>query len=285
MNNIDEAFEEFKNFADDYEALKAAHLSESDTRSKLLDRILIKVLGWSESDIVREGYVEPGYFDYEISTSIFAFVVEAKKNLSELLLPSVGNRVTLNTLMKGNAEIIEQIRDYIYKRNLSYGVISNGHQFVIGKFVNTDGSDWSNNMCIFFNGIEKIGNDFIEFHNLLSKASILKNNRIKIAGPDYVGKKITESFTLHNRTAELVRNDLSSQLIPIISNIFSEISNTDDLENREMLEKCYVTNNHDKKTIELLHYSMIILQHLTKEFQGSEIQRTRRIKSRVKFWK
>src|SRR5688572_5267228 len=135
MNNIDEALEEFRKFAADYETLKAADLSESDSRSKLLDRILIKVLGWSEADIVREGYVQPGYFDYELSTSIFSFVVEAKRNLVELKLPSVGNRVSLKTLRKGNAEIVDQIREYIYKRNLSYGIISNGHQFVIAKFV------------------------------------------------------------------------------------------------------------------------------------------------------
>lgn len=217
MKNVDESYEVFKKFKVDYESYKDMDLSESDTRSKLLDTVLIDILGWKEPDIEREGYVKPGYFDYELKTSIFRFVVEAKKKSIDFKLPVTGNRVKIKTLRKGNEEVVDQIREYVVKRNLLYGVISNGHQFIIGKFLNTDGTDWESNDCIFYDGLEKIDTNFIEFYNLLSKASILNNNRIKIGGPDYVGKRISESFKLRNRGEELVRNDLSDQLIPIIS--------------------------------------------------------------------
>jgi len=247
MKNVDESYEVFKKFKADYESYKDKDLSESDTRSKLLDFILIDILGWKEPDIEREGYVKPGYFDYELKTSIFRFVVEAKKKSIEFKLPATGNRVKIKTLKKGNEEVIDQVREYVVKRNLLYGVISNGHQFIIGKFLNTDGTDWESNDCIFYDGLEKIDSNFIEFYNLLSKTAILNNNRIKIVGPDYVGKRISESFKLRNRGEELVRNDLSDQLIPIISDIFSEIYNTENLTDFEKLKKCYVTNEDVQK--------------------------------------
>lgn len=247
MKSVDESYEVFKKFKNDYESYKDIDLSESDTRSKLLDFILIDILGWEEADIEREGYVKPGYFDYELKTSIFRFVVEAKKKSIEFKLPATGNRVKTKTLKKGNEEVIDQVREYVVKRNLLYGVISNGHQFIIGKFLNTDGTDWESNDCIFYDGLEKIDTNFIEFYNLLSKTAILNNNRIKIVGPEYVGKKISESFKLRNRGEELVRNDLSDQLIPIISDIFSEIYNTENLADFEKLKKCYVMNEDVQK--------------------------------------
>ena len=118
MKNIDESYVAFKKFRGDYESYKDVDLSESDTRSKLLDTILIDILGWEEVDIEREGYLKPRYFDYELKTSIFRFVVEAKKNFIEFKLPATGNRVKIKTLRKGNEEVVDQIREYVVKRNL-----------------------------------------------------------------------------------------------------------------------------------------------------------------------
>lgn len=63
-------------------------ISESDTRSKLIDNLFINVLGWTENDIMREGHVDSGYYDYKISIAGMTFIVEAKKQFVEFLLPS-----------------------------------------------------------------------------------------------------------------------------------------------------------------------------------------------------
>ncbi|MEY8759913.1 hypothetical protein [Chryseobacterium tongliaoense] len=87
MTEYDKAYSELLDFEDNYAAFKKLDLSESDTRSKILDKILISILGWSEFDIEREGWVRIGFFDYELKTSSFQFVIEAKKNFVEFKLP------------------------------------------------------------------------------------------------------------------------------------------------------------------------------------------------------
>src|SRR5690606_152628 len=63
--------------------------TEADTRSKLIDAILREVLGWPETLIEREPYVDEsgGYVDYVLSTSHPYFVVEAKKHSRRYRLP------------------------------------------------------------------------------------------------------------------------------------------------------------------------------------------------------
>jgi hypothetical protein len=38
--------------------------SQTDTRVKMIDRILTEVLGWPEGDLSREDHVESGFIDY-----------------------------------------------------------------------------------------------------------------------------------------------------------------------------------------------------------------------------
>ncbi|NVK52510.1 MAG: hypothetical protein HWD85_06210 [Flavobacteriaceae bacterium] len=80
--NIDASLDEFKRFKKKFEELSKQPISESDTRCKILDKLFIDILGWEESNITREGHLEQvGFYDYVISSGIFAFVVEAKKLL------------------------------------------------------------------------------------------------------------------------------------------------------------------------------------------------------------
>lgn len=243
--NIDKALSNFKKLIKDSE-LYNEKLSETDTRCKYLDRIFKDVLGWREEQIEREGYVKPGYFDYEFSTSQYRFVVEAKKISKTFSLPNKGNSVKLKTLYKGNAEIIDQIRDYISKRNLAYGILSNGKQFVVARFVNTDGSDWQENNAFFFDGLDYIESNFIEFYNLFSHESVQKNGRIKLSKEEIIGKNIVEHKLLKKRTDEVLRNDFSDILVSIIGQIFSEIYETNDLDNYTKLKECYVKNEDVK---------------------------------------
>lgn len=61
MNPIDKSHKAFEEYLQNLDVYKSKDLSESDTRSKLLDKLLIDVLGWSEQLIEREGYVRTGF--------------------------------------------------------------------------------------------------------------------------------------------------------------------------------------------------------------------------------
>ncbi|MEP2688700.1 hypothetical protein [Maribacter dokdonensis] len=247
MTEYDIAFKNLTEFEKDYSGYKVLDLSESDTRSKILDKLLIEVLGWSEFDIEREGWVRVGFFDYEIKTAAFQFVIEAKKNFNLFKLPAKGNEVKLRSIYNGNKDVIDQIRQYIFERGLSYGVITNGTQFIIGQFSNNQGKDWKEQKCIFFKDIADIKTNFDKFFDLLSREAVSKYGRIKIAKTSNIAKTIVKDHSLKRKTFELVRNQISQQLIPIINKVFEEIYNTETLEGKKILEDCYVENKDVKK--------------------------------------
>jgi len=246
--NIDKAFESLESLEKDYfNDLRNKDLTEADTRSKLLDYILINILGWSEQDIEREGYVKPGFFDYEIRTSTFKFLIEAKKNLVDFDMPSKGTNVKIKTIYKSNKEVIDQIRTYLFERGLQYGIISNGHQFIVAKFLNHDGTPWGDNIAYYFNGFEDIRKRFTKFYELFSKEYITFFGRIKIDRIESKSKRIINDVKLPHLHDELNRNKLSSELIPVLTRVFEEIYKTSILSDKEIMKKCYVGNEDVQK--------------------------------------
>lgn len=244
-----ESYDNFQFFLKEFNIYEEVNISESDTRSKIIDNLFINVLGWNESDIEREGHIPSGYFDYIFKTANFQFVLEAKKNLVEINLPKNSKNIKIKTIYSANKELFDQIRKYVIDKSLLIGVITNGHHFVISKFNNNDGIDWKENDCILFHSLEDIKLKYIEFYNLLSKESILKNQRIIITKNSNlkVGKTISNVLNLDK--TYLTRNELSANLIPILNLFFSEIYSTLELDKSELLRACYVDNENIKKQI------------------------------------
>lgn len=247
MTDYDKSFEALLEFEKNSTEFLSSDLSEADTRSKILDKVLIDILGWTEFDIEREGWVRVGFFDYEIRTSTFQFVVEAKKNFQEFKLPPKGNEVKAKTIYDGNKEVIDQIRHYLFERGLAFGVITNGKQFIIGQFSNIQGIDWKEQKCIFFKNLDDIKKNFDKFYDLLSREYVGKYGKIKINKTSNIGKTIVKDFGLKRKNFELVRNQISQHLIPVINKVFEEIYNTESLEAKKILEECYVRNKDVKK--------------------------------------
>ena len=133
MKKIHEALIEFENAIEEINNFIEEKHNESDTRSKIIDCYLVKILGWSEKDIKREGHLDSGYFDYKISCPAISFVIEAKKVFKEFVLPSGHNKTKFKTIYKENIDVISQIRSYCGDIGLQYGIITNGKQFIIGK--------------------------------------------------------------------------------------------------------------------------------------------------------
>lgn len=243
---IDQSRKAFDEFKIEWEKFKEKDLTEADTRSKVLDYLILKVLGWNEEEIDREKYVQVGYYDYLISIPGFQFVIEAKKNFVEFKLPNNNKSATVNSLIKGNKDVIDQIRSYMFEVGVQFGIISNGRQYIFGKFVNTDGTDWKKNKCVIFNNIEDLENRFIEFYNLLSRDSVIENGTILIEEEEQeFGRNIYS--TLAEKNGEIVRNSLSSELTPVLDKVFGEIYKYEVLDNEELIKECFIENKEIKK--------------------------------------
>jgi len=250
--NIDIASSEFQKFLIDYESYKSDDISESDTRSKVIDYVLINILGWNESDIQREGYIGNGFYDYKISIPGFYIVVEAKKQFIHFTLPNNNKIVTINTIYKENKEIIDQIRNYTSEASIDYGIATNGHQFIAGRFVNHDGKPWKNNQVLIFDGFDEIKNRFVDFYNNLAKSSIILHGGFKFLISGTTEKQYKILNNLIDRDKEIVRNTISSELAPIIEEIFGEIFSDDDEDNQEFIRECFVENKETiKNKVEL----------------------------------
>ena len=77
--NINKMLESFSELRKREYTIESEDWSESDTRSKFIDTVLINCLGWSESDIRRELSSDRQRLDYLLSTTRPTLVVEAKK--------------------------------------------------------------------------------------------------------------------------------------------------------------------------------------------------------------
>jgi len=246
MKTLDQAIESFEKLKNELSNYLAEDLSESDTRSKVLDVILKDVLGWSESEIKREGSTETGYYDYRITTPSFQFVVEAKKTFAQFKLPKNHTKATIKSIEKHNIDIVSQVRGYLFGEGLVVAVLSNGSQFIIGQFVQFDGSDWREHQCLIFNGLDDIEKRFIDFYNLLSRDIIVEQGGIKFTQNNYEFSK-TLASSLSDKNRELIRNNLSASLRLVIDEVFGEIYKYEELDNKELMEYCFVKNQETKK--------------------------------------
>lgn len=255
MITCDESKSKFEEFKNDYESLKSMDISESDTRSKLIDRMLISVLGWDEKDIIREGHVDKGYFDYKVSIAGLTFIIEAKRQFSEFTLPNDTRRkCKLDTVYQENREVFNQIRDYLSDCGCDVGIITNGKQYIIAKFINTNGISWKKNKCIVYRSLQEIEENFVEFWNTLSKESIIHNKGIKQL------YDVEESFyktilsSISEKDNEIVRNDLSAKIAPLIDKALGDIySANEDEDDLEFIKECYVENKEVIKNKRELH--------------------------------
>jgi GTPase SAR1 family protein len=247
MSTIEHAIRNFDLLVAEFEALKQMDISESDTRSKVIDKILKDVLNWNEQDISREGHVDHGYYDYKITLPGIHIIVEAKKQFAEFKLPLYHKTATLNSLLLGNKDVITQIREYASDSGVPNGIVTNGKQFIIGKFLNIDGSNWKTNKCLIYNGFEDIRERFIEFYNNLERNTIIQNGGFlfSISPLTHDFNKVISSLT--ERDDELIRNKLSTRLTPIIDKIFGEIFLEEVEDDDEFIKECFVETLETKK--------------------------------------
>lgn len=244
--NFEESLSKFEFFCDEFHSLRELNYTESDTRSKIIDKIFIDVLGWEELNIEREGHTSAGYFDYIIKLlgRQFMFVVEAKKISVNFQLPINSKQTTINALMKSpqNEEVVTQIRGYIKEKELEYGVITNGHQFIIGRFY---GANFRTNKCLIFNGLNDIKIRFVEFYNALSRNAVMSYNGFLIREEKEEPKTIFSTLT-DKHYEVIIRNTLRPELQRIVDYVFDEIHKYEELKDKDIINECFVKNAETK---------------------------------------
>jgi hypothetical protein len=198
-------------------------VSESDTRAKLVDRILVQVCGWPEDAMAREEHVDSGFI------AAFTFPETTAKTLK------IGGSLITNKPIK---EALEQVRQYCDDAAIRYAVATNGYAWIIFRAIRED-IPWRDGSARIFPSPEYIENNFTEFWNLLSFESIERGLLDDEFGPSTrIPRKLHRVVDrLFNADLPLERNRLHAQLHPLIQTIFQDIADQDPV---EILQSCYV---------------------------------------------
>jgi len=233
-------------------------LSESDTRSKLIDYILIECMGWAESDITREERcIESGTFlDYKISTNMPIIIVEAKTSSEPLELPvaSQQREYKIGGVLKKCKNTIAamvQARDYAISKGVTFCCVTNGLQFIFFRSQNQQGVEWVEHKAIVFRDLQDVEQDFDLFCLHLSKSAAEKGKlqqSLKLSVEKDGGQKFKTLDTSHlNKPRKVDRNPLFPIIGEVVRRVFQDLASED--AESEVLEHCYVESpkKSDKK--------------------------------------
>jgi hypothetical protein len=228
--------------------------SETDTRVKMIDRVLTEILGWPEADISREDHVtlpqeeedKSGYIDYTLALHGHPYVaVEAKKEGVTFTLPHrlQDRRYTLDGALvtdPGVRKAVLQVRRYCDEAPvpIKYAIATNGYTWIVFRAVRDD-IGWRKGRARVFPSIEYIRDNFTEFWNLLSYARIesgsLQEEFSQVASEPRQMLRVLDR--LFNSELPLRRNRLNTAIQPFIGLIFEDIADQDQI---EVLQSCYV---------------------------------------------
>ncbi len=255
LSQTDEAFRVFRDSAQsELKRFLDADLSESDTRSKLIDPLLKDVLGWHEADITREEPADEGFADYLIGADFPYFHIEAKRIRPRLRIaaPSRNRVLKLSGAhLLGQKEVrsfIEQAARYAADLGTDFALLTNGEQFVVFK-THLHGRSWRDGIALVWHDLRDIEEHFAEFFNLLSRERVRAGSLIEAF--ENAESITTTLYTplqfVFNADAELVRNrfwnEISRWLGPLL---------VDQPENvpvqEEIIRHCYVRTRLSDQT-------------------------------------
>jgi hypothetical protein len=240
--------EEFGRMVDRFQ-FNSQDMSESDTRAKLIDPLIKDVLGWAETEIIREKPVKDGYVDYTLATDIKHIHVEAKrvKPRFKLSAKRATRRLKLNrTHLLKNKDVageIEQAQGYFADLGTEYAILTNGSQYIL---FNTyvKGRSWRDGHALVWHDIDDVLSDFARFYLLLARDNVVSgtlyehfSNEVSIARTLY-----TPLQFIHNPDAELVRNPFWDHISRAFTPILTDQPENGELQ-EEIIRECYVDSS------------------------------------------
>ncbi|MEA9656889.1 hypothetical protein [Xanthomonas campestris] len=222
-------------------------LSESDTRSKLVDALLIRALGWQEKAIQREPSTDGGgYVDYLLYTSRLVFVVEAKKVSVKFNLPStsrlrkykIGGVLSEDKVLRS---AIDQCRAYGIAKGCSFCCVTNGVQYVFFRSHSDLGIEFDRHQALIFTSPEDLLANFSLFFQLLSFHSVSEGRHVSVV-PVIEADEGQSGLKVLSRDPHKARYKNRNRLFPfvrdVVREVFQDLAGQD--ADPDLLEQCYV---------------------------------------------
>lgn len=247
---VDDGHKVLNDLVQVYRGLELADASEAETRFKVIDAILKKVLGWLDDDIVPEDRVandgKTAYLDYYIKTTAESLVVEAKKARSFVLPSNKKAGLLRGFLSEGDVgDAIQQARDYCIARSAQFAVVTNGSAWVVFPAFRADGVPIGETQAVIFRSLEDIQTRFVEFWELLSRQRVVEGSLFAHFFSTPSVEQSRRPLTLLSDSAfKISRNNLYPYLEKAIVLAFTDDGLQSD---PNALEFCYVMNSERTK--------------------------------------
>lgn len=227
-------------------------LNEAETRFKIIDEILEKVLKWPKDNNSVEFFINGNRADYILFSHAKkpALVIESKKVGVYFDLPTNANsagstfqKIQLEKLLTDEniREAVFQVKEYCEDLLCNYAAICNGHVWIIFKVNSTNQKPWKKLPAYIIRGLDFFEQNLTEALNLLGFTSVTQNQSLqnKIG----VAKKVYPEifFPKRNITAydtPVNSNRYAGPLNTLARKFLGPIPASDS----EFMERCYVSN-------------------------------------------
>lgn len=251
MHDADLAWKRFKEKESELVAMsKDAKTNESDTRFKMIDEIFTYILGWekqyieteySVGDTLEDNSHKKLFADYLLSSNYNNIIVEAKRTGVFFEIPdSTSRKYSIDGVIsqnQNNRKFIQQLKGYMTKLGIPFGVLTNGYQFLVLKSPHP----MLEKHIYVFRDIMDVRNNFSFFWNLFNPGS---------NGVEYLEQELRKKEEIRSKPSfrrsiheELVKKYAQTGVGSIrwvtekhINRYFGDITGE---ENKHLLEKCY----------------------------------------------
>ena len=196
---VDEAFDRFRSICSEFASVGIQPdlpLNEAATRLKLIDPILVDVLGWSRAeDVWVELEAGEGRLDYLLrdSEGTSCLLIEAKKADVELVDVNAGKsseivKLTGPVLSRNVLPIVtKQMASYLGQEMPLFAVLTNGAQWVgfLGSL--RQGTSVGQSRAIVFRSLVAIESDFERFFSCFSQDGVRRRYLQGLLSPEQKG--------------------------------------------------------------------------------------------------
>lgn len=248
---VDQAESIFNSIFDELESQLSNVDTEEDTKLRIINRILIEVLGWTTSDIDCETKNDNGFSDYLISDNESpVLVLEAKKQ--GLLKINSSKQDEMRTLKLSGTSLskcqdgIEQAASYIQNSGAAFAVLCDGTAWIIFKAY-IPGANYKDKEAFVFPSINAIRNNFSSFYELLSKPAS-RQRLYSFKFDDLHHRRLNLTQKLHSAISEnevriSQKSTLAMDLEKVFDRYFAAMAGSDD---DEIIMECFVESRESR---------------------------------------
>lgn len=254
MEGIDGAYERFRLLLPEIRAYQESVITESDTRLKVVDRVLIEVLAWPHLEVLTENPSAAGFVDYNLTVGGRArLIVEAKRDGRPLgvvdRLPGRGFKLSGPVFSEATArEGISQGIRYCGVKNAELACVTNGHEWIVFRGNRLgDGRDTTEGMAFVFGSLGIVEANFRLLYDLLSYESA-REFQFRSYFQEAEGQPIRSSVFRRQlkrvgSAKYIEKSELSADLDRVMTSFFHRLTGDDD---PSLLTKCFVETDESR---------------------------------------